>query len=722
MKNISFKTALFTAAIIFFPLQNIFAQDDFTSFIRKVQAKSQQSYESIESVTFKGRSKTYAYFGYRPFDIKVVPFLHEYYFDGFWQKPDSVRLVITAEREVNPDSANIKIGEIMPLPNPFQFLYDPSAFGFKDSLTNKNEPNFWPVYPFAVGADSIYSYRKVNKIGFGENKIVTVAVTSKHENIPAVNGTFQIDADKLEVVGSNVIFNEAASFTNPDLQKNKNRLTLSITGSENHTVKTEKALLYGSYWLPGFIEEEFEIHILGMKIHLHRVIEFDSYVVNPELSKTVRDSVPKISHRIEPELQSKLTTNSEHPNKLSPEEQDRIIRKIEDKLSSMDLYSDLIESDEIAREALKMGLEQRMGPYFNLAQRLSRVLIFNRVEGLRLNYGFTFSNVILPHSAATLQAGYGFMDKRWKAEAGFLYHLDKNKKTFIETNAYKTTGYEEEPKLISTGKNTFTSLLYKGYYRDYYYKTGGSIGLGFRLTDHLAMKLSYVHQKEENAVNETKISLFNYNDPFRLNPEIVEGIFRGLHSALFYRKHRLDFRLHAEYTDKQYLHSDFSFGLIKASVARQFRSGRYDQIHLFLFGAASTGKLSPQRWFDFGGKTFLNFYGNLRSVDYKTFTGDRAAYGSAEYVLYGNTLYDLGWNKKILKGLKLTAWTGFGWSELSSESNSLARAINTPIKTTDGIFTEIGLGFGDRFNILRFDFAWNRVSKHKLLFSVNLLR
>ena len=722
MKTFLLKTVILTFGFCFILFQAMFAQDDFKTFIHEVQTRSQQNYESIKSVTYKGRSKTYAYFGYRPFDIKIVPFLQEYYFDGIWQKPDSIRLVITAKRTVNPDSQNVKLNEMMTLPNPFQFLYDPSAFGFLKSEANKKNENFWPLYPFAVGADSIYEYKKINEIGFGENKIITVAVTSKYETIPAVNGTFQIDVDKKIVVGSNVVFNEAASFTNPNLKGDRNKLTLSVTGSENHTVKTEKALLYGSYWLPTHVEEEFEIHIFGMKVNVYRLIEFDSYFVNPEIAEAKEDSVTKITYRTDPELQAKLSAQSEYPNKLSREEQERIIKKIEDKFSSLDLYTDLIESDEIAREAVKIGLEQRIGPYFKLAQRLSHVAVFNRVEGLRLNYAFNFSNFLIPNSTSSLNAGYGFQDKRWKGAAGFLFHLDKKKKAFIEANIYNTTGYEENRKLITTGKNTFTSLLYKGDYRDYYYKKGGNIGLCYRITNNLALKLSYIHQNEETAVNETKFSLFRNKKPFRLNPEIAEGAFRGLRAGLFFRRYHFNFDCQAEYTDKQYLQSDFSYAFLKAGISRTFRSSYYSQLHIHLFGAASVGKLCPQRWFDIGGKTFLNYYGNLRSVNYKAFTGDRTVYGIVEYVINGSSFYDMGWKQKFVKALRLTAWSGIGWSELSSESKIFAAKINTPMNTTDGIFSEIGLCLGDRFNILRFDVAWNNISKSKLMFSVNLLR
>jgi len=72
--------------------------------------------------------------------------------------------------------------------------------------------------------------------------------------------------------------------------------------------------------------------------------------------------------------------------------------------------------------------------------------------------------------------------------------------------------------------------------------------------------------------------------------------------------------------------------------------------------------------------------------------------------------------------LKLTFWGGIGWSSLSDKNKHYAEQINTPMETTDGIYSEIGIGFGDRLNIMRIDFILNSISKSKLLVSFNILR
>lgn len=708
-------------------LNHAFASpDDFDTLLKKTQENSQRSYNEINSVTFEGRSKTYAYFGYGPFDIKLVPFMEDYYFDGFWRKPDSLRIIIKAIRTVEPDTQKIRYGGFIPLPNPFQFTYDPSAFGINKGSGDSTATNLWPLYPFAFGSDSVYRYEKINEIGFGENKVFTIKVTPTKSYIPAVSGKFMVDANKQEVVGSDVIFNEAASYTRASMASErkgkKKSFTFSLGGSENHKVKTEKVLLYETYWLPSIVEEEFEIHWVGIKLKVYRLIEFTNYVVNSELPDSSKVIDRKIVYQIDPELEKKVIPDSTYRNRLSKEEQEQIIKKIEDRFSSAKLLTDLIQSGDIAEQAIKIGWEQRVGPYFHFAEQIANYFRYNRVEGLWLRYGFNLSNLILKNSALSLNAGYGFKDKRWKGNVALLLFLNYQKNIFIESNFYRTIGFEEPSRLITTWENTFTSLMYKGDYRDYYYKEGANLGVGFLPAENLALKLSLVSQEESNAANHTRFSLFKYKQPFRFNPAIAEGRFNGFQSVILYRIYNLDLDLLAEYTDMKNFHSDFSYALIKANLQKRYRLTEYSDLNIFTSAAVSTGKLPPQRWFDYGGKTFMNYHGNLRGVDYKAFTGDRMINSTVEYSIIGSEFYNRGLKVGFLKALKLHLWSGIGWSSLSEKSKRFALNINTPTETTDGVYHEFGIGIGDRFNILRIDLVWNSISNNKISASLNVLR
>jgi hypothetical protein len=707
-------------ALIFFLLlstfDKIYTQTNLDSLIQRVQIKSQNSYDSIDSVLFSGHTKSYVYFAYGPFDVKLIPYVEEYFFDGFWIKPDSIRLVIKAQRLVVPDSEKVNIGkDTFPLPNPFHYFYDPSLIGVKDI-------KLWPIYPFAKGADSLYYYEKINEIGFGDNQVVTVSVAPKDNNIPAVHGTYQLDVNKNEVVGSDVLFNEATSFVKSSLNRNKKGFNFSVSGSENHKMKTKKALLHGNYWLPTVLQEEFDIRILGFTVKVNRTIEFDSYIVNSAPSDSAIMENKKIIYSPDSTLEKKLLADVEYPSKLSREEQEQLIKKIEDKFSAENLFTDLLESESLAKDAFRMALEQKFGTYFNFVQNLGKYGVYNRAEGLRLNYGMNITNPVIKNSVLSIYGGYGFKDQKWKAEASLLKYVDKKKKIFFEGNLYHSLGFEENKKLITTGKNSLTSLLYKGDYRDYYYKSGGNIGIGFRATDNLALKISIVSQNEEKATNHTRFSIFKNNEKFRHNPEIIEGKLNALRSIVLYRKYNFDFDFTGEYTNSKQLHSDFSYGIIKSNLQKKIRPTYHSNIYIFLSGALSFGKLPPQKWFDFGGKTFLNYYGNLRGIDYKAFTGDRMVTATVEYAVNGSALYELGMKLGIVKLMKLTLWNGLGWSSLSTKNIRYVEGLNVPIETTNGIYHEMGIGFSDRLNILRIDLMRNTISKNKLLLSFNVLR
>ncbi len=719
LKSIVLSCTFFSLFI--FNLIPVFSQDNLTELIKKVQNNSQKAYNEIQSVNFEGHSTTYIYLGYGPFNVKMVPYLDERYFDGYWMKPDSLRIIIKARKFVNPDSGENDFGEIGPEPNPFRFLYDASALGLKDAKKH-DSLKVSPIYPFALGADSLYHYYKISEVGFGENTVVTLRVEPKNSATPGVIGTFQIDKNRCEVVGSTVVTNEAASFTQSNVKKEKNRFTLSVSGYENHQMRTKKSLFYGLYWLPQTIEEEFEIKILGFQVKIHRAIEFDTYNVNPEKTDTSVVVNKKIIYESNPEFEKKLVYNSDHPERLSRKEQEEIIKKIEDKFSSQELYHDLFESNMLTKDAVRLEMEQQYGRYFRLTQQLGNIFRYNRVEGLGINYGLNLTNLLLKNSLVSVSAGYGLRDERFKSEAALIQYLDNQHKFFLETNLFSTLAWEEGRKLITTGKNTITSLLYKGDYRDYYYKIGGNLGFGYRMTDNLAVKLTYLSQAEKNAYNNTKFSLLKGKESFRVNPAIAEGEFRGFRSEIFYQLYHRNLNVLAEYTNQNWLHSDFSYFLAKMNFDQKFRLTYHTHLNLALATGMASGYLPPQRWFDFGGRTFLNFTGNFRGVNYKEFTGDRMASINVDYALNGGILYDKGIHSKFIRALRLNLWSGLGWSELSSKSKTMATNPNHPGEITNGIYHEFGVGLGDQFNILRFDFIRNSIRENKILMTFNFLR
>lgn len=704
------------------------ANPQFMQIIRDVQIKSQEKYDVIDSVAFEGHTKTYVYFHFKPFDFQMIPYLEEYYFDGFWTKPDSLRLAIHALRIHKPDDdSTMNIQDWLPLPNPFRFIHDPSSIGMENSEKGDGDEPYWPMYPFSVGADSVYDYKRTGEIVFEDNRVWIVAVKTRDPKTPGMTGTFYIDPLQKTVVGSDVIFNEAASVFAPDVNTQKTdkgfSLNLSVQGSDNHRIKTKQALFYGTYWLPVQMEEEFEVHFMGIRLNIRRLIDFDAYLINPgqEEIPALADSGKQVALFRDPELEAELFPEPGPDNRLSLEEQEALIRRFEDHFMSMSLVSDLLTSDRLSEDAVGMGLEKIGGRQLRTLQNIGKVASYNRVEGLGLHCGISARDLI-PGTSIALSGSYGFKDQRWKGEAGWFWFPGGQKRFFIEGNAFRTLGFEEDQKMISTTKNSWTSLLFKEDYRDYYYKQGFSAGLGLKLTDNLAIKLDAVHQDETSAVSHSQLSLFRYKSRFRLNPQIAEGLYRGIEGRLLWRTHNWQWDLFGTVADKDLLGGDFTFKTIQTHMARTFRTGYHTRLYLFLNGMWSDGALPPQRWADFGGKIFMDYHGHLRGIGYKSFTGDKTANAMAEYSINGSALHEAGLKWSPLKLMKFSLWSGAGWSELLDESLDLAKGLNTSLITTDNLYHEFGLGLSDRFNILRLDIIRNSLEGNKILFHVNFMK
>lgn len=751
-----------------FIVTTAYAQDDLMDLVREVQVNTQRTYDYIQSVQYSGYSRFQVYVGWNALGLNFVPLTEEYHFNGIWLKPDSVRIEIIALRVATPDTGSqaMNIGSGLPLPNPFQFSYDASALGTDkederkreiekkkresearrgikvEAKTEKKEGKrkvsvsvgvsmenpHWPLFPFAAGADSIYNYDLVSEIGFGYKKVYEIYVTPKYVTIPGVVGTFQVDPDEKVVVGSDVVFNEAAHFLQKEMDTEDMPLLIRpfMSVDEAHKAKTKMALVYSTYWMPETVQEDFFVKIWGIKAKVSRELHFTSYLINEELPDTSEFADKKLTMKRDSALEKEIFKDWQGPATLPEGLEDKLIREAEKAFAALDLNDEIFDSDFMAKEAFKIRFGGRGQKYFNIAQQYSDNIRYNRVEGLRLDYGLTFSNSLVTNNALIVKGGYGFKDKRWKGEASMLHYIDKRRKFFIEGNLYYTTAYDENRKLFSTTKNTFSSLFFNTDYRDYYYKNGGSLGIGCRVTDNIALKVMGVSHTEESAENHTRFSIFKYNAPFRLNPEIIEGEFRGLRASLLYRTGYINADILAEYSDKQTMHSDFSYTSVRANLRWNYKIDKLHSIYFVLSGAVSDRCLPPQRWFDFGGRSFLNYNGNLRGVGYKAFTGDRMAYGTFEFMRYGKHLFDFSkddnrWDNYLLI-LKFTFWGGFGWSELSDKNWLYVAGIRTPMQTTNGVYHEFGIGISDRFNFFRLDFIRNSISKNNILIGFNFLR
>ncbi|MCP4727014.1 MAG: hypothetical protein GY863_18385 [bacterium] len=405
----------------------------------------------------------------------------------------------------------------------------------------------------------------------------------------------------------------------------------------------------------------------------------------------------------------------EDSTKLTKEEENRIISSIENKFIQMD------------NNKKKKSYEQKGRDLLDVAKGFGKnIFMHNRVEGVRLFYNIGFTSFLSKNSSFNIEGGYGTQDKRLKGGVSFQKYFGKKRKLLLQGRIYDTLDHNESETGIPTVLNTYSSLLFKQDYRDYYYTNGVSIGLSYEIKDNLTFKLTGISQEEKDAVNHSDFAVFNWSGQSRLNPDIQNGKFNGIRSSLMFRNYNTTFNLVAEYSDKNTLNSDFEYRSLRSDLMYVYEPNYSSKFILSLYGAVSSGILPPQRWFDFGGKTLLKYYGNLRGAVYKAFTGDRMASGILEYTFCYGDMWDAGKNATLtsiaLKMTRFTLWTGLGWSDLSEHNLNLAAGKNIPILTAEGKYHEFGISIGDRFNLFRFDFITNNNSDKSVLLSFNFWR
>ncbi len=732
------KLLLFLAIFYLSPDISLSNEKILSEIIHKAQQNNRKIFESIDNLKYKVHSRTYIYFGFTPFDVNLVPYFEEYYADGYWEKPDSTALKIYALKVISAGKDSSKSYSVatkeLSLPNPFLFDYNILS-------KNKGSVHKRPYYPFSEGAEKYYNYEYEGFVKSGMMDVISIAVTPKFLDVPSVEGSFLLDRNDSWIVASDFKYNDAAKFTS-QISKKKRSISISIkiTSAEERTVRTKKSLYYSPFWLPELMEEDFFLYIWGMKVKVHRIIEFDSYVINTPNFKTVKPA-KRIEYSIDSQLQDSILTQPEYPDRLSKEEEEEILAKIEDKIRSEELFSDLKDLAKVAEKSAMKRLKEKGGKLFSYGERTFNFFQYNRVEGLYFGNNYKFANPYIKNFALSVAGGYGFEDKKFKGELVLLKLFGKKRNFFVDLKIFSKLGFEEEENLISTGKNTFTALFSKEDYRDYYAKKGFAFDIRYKLPEsNIGIGLSFVSQIESSVGKNTDFSIFRRNHPFRLNPEAVEGRYNGLEFLLKYNTYRINAETYFKYTNRDMLKSDFSYSIFGFKLGLKHRLTYFSRLFFNLNSGFSSGSVAPQKWFDFGGKVFANYRGKLRGVDYKYFTGDRMVSSVIEYHLNGRALKKIGLNNKLFSAVKFILYNGVGWSELSDRSRKLLIRpprltpdgviimdvkgrgnLNVPSLTTDGVYYEFGLGISDILNIFRFDFIHNNID-NKIIFEFNFLR
>ncbi len=594
-------------------------------------------------------------------------------------------------------------------------------------LNNLGQKSTWPIFPFEANADTLYNFVENGTVSLDGRNVIEIQVIPGNRDIPLVSGVFKVDDFEKVVTEAEFTFNEAAKVKDADIaeMKNENPVMGSLISiDENYFVETKKGLFYSLYWLPVKRNEEIFMKVLGFSGKNRREIEFFNYVINPE-SDVFPDSLnTKVVFDIDFAMQKSKYKKSGILSKVDPEEENEVRENVHGFFRNLEMNDELFDYERLGKRFVDLQIGRVRGIKF--LSGIQNHFAYNRVEGAVLKGGLNGDNMILNNTGFGINGAFGFADQQFKGEIRLLKFFGKNRKVFVESNLYKRIDYNEKSDVITSGKNSLSSLFAGEDYRDYFYSEGGSIGIGYKPFDIVAVRLKYISQNEKQAQKNTDFSLTKWNNSFRIDPVINQYRHKGLnlYAAAYWANGKMTIGI--DHSDKEFFHTQFDHTLIYGSINLTYSLAPGLEIKVNTSSGTGKGNIPSQKLFRFGGKTLFNTSGKLRGVGLKSITGNRYLSTTIEFPLTFDSVFNMtesssGWDN-FERLIKINPWIGYGWSHLDGKYKQSGFITINNSRDMHGGYWEAGVGIADRFSFFRIDVYANNLDDRGVSLSFNVYK
>ncbi len=683
-------------------------------------------YKGVNHLYYSVHAKAYAYFGFRPLAISLVPLLEEYHAHGYWFSPDSVQMQVFAHRVVVPDDEDMKADSLFNFfgtPNPMRFNY--SAFPIEsqrkiaadssgenvtadtlrpptDSVSvtidtdagvavrvEKRDDDTVPM-PLLSDADSIYYYEHKGFVDMGTIRAAAIAVSVRDEKRPGVFGTLWVDEFRFVVVRADLQYNHAALDLSPRLGEAYRRVTFN------------RDLYYGRYWLPDVVDEEIDIKIFGINVRVQRTLRYSDYRIEENPTEEFHQA-KAVTFAIDSGAQQSLFGPPEYANMITPEEEERILEYFEDQFYSANLLPGMEDMESIARQALRRQVESIGGKPLRIGLGLSRFLQYNRVEGPRLNLGWRWAGILPGKNAVNTEIGYGFEDYRWKGKLEFLQWFGKEHSWFWGFSVFDTYAHDENEEPVGVLANSLASFLGKSDFYDLYRTRGAWLGGGWQPVRDFGLAFRLYREDQRSVAVNTGFSLFRRGTAFRANPPILDGTNQAAVFSMDYSPGRFSAKVNFEKGWDGDTGGDFKYSRLWLDLLASKRLFRPLRLNTHVQAGIADNTVPPQKMFDFGGTAVSYFHPVLRGLTYHAYTGNRMAQAICEFELNGRYLRTFHIPLILSNSSKLYFWGGAGWSELPKDMPAHYRE-RYPSTSSEKVYLEAGIGLGSLLNIARTDF------------------
>ena len=347
---------------------------------------------------------------------------------------------------------------------------------------------------------------------------------------------------------------------------------------------------------------------------------------------------------------------------------------------------------------------------------------FNSIEGNALDFGLFFNDLFDKRFNSNLTFNYGFSDKKVKTDLSARYLFGDYRTYELSLNFFnKLNILFSSSDYYSDLISTFSSLVLKDDFRDYYYSKGFKINLEGEIFPVLSLNAGFKNHTDKNAFKNTDFSLFNRSEKFSANPLIYETKINSLAAGF-----KLDFRNYIEdgffrrrvllgnsyiifkggvtFSNKSLLKSNIDFTTYEFSAIGTLNTFKSSSINFKILGMYNRGKLPFQLLYGSPGNVDALSQGySFRTSNVNEIFGDRIL-----NIFLENNFGDELFRLLKIPGFKdweflLSTFFNIGISEISERSKSI---LVQPIKTFNHPFYEAGFGIGHVLIPFKIEFAW----------------
>lgn len=647
----------------------VVAEDPAIEIIRRAIANKRKWIDYLNSYKFEAFTRQTIY------SDTAIAGISEAYTDGYWRRGDTLREVVKQRRQtLNIPSAG-NLAAVRQLTN------------FNEDIVRLFGYSF--VGPTAINALENYDYKLLRTFEKEGYDVYEIMLIPKSKIKPLFKGKILISDYSYALIGVDIEPNEA--FNVPfirDLELN---------------YKQFFSLYEEDFWLPTDIRIKggFKINFAGMsfpKFTFEQTSVIYDYKINVELPDTIFEK-PRVSVDSLANVYDSLFWKQNEYLPLTATEQTAY-----DSLDSTKTFGVMFRPG--GATVVLFGDTSGVLKYLNFVD-----FRFNRVEGFFLGGKYKIDSLTQSISLSA-KLGYGFSDNLPKGILSVKKFFLKERKAGIAFNFYRKIENLPDGNFYDPLTISISSLIGKNDYRDYFLASGWSGEIFLMPFKKVTLNLSFIREWHRSLRVNTDFSFISLGNKFRYNAAIQEGKYRAVNLNFRYGDEPIpfslisqnEFKFNVEYSSPNIFKSGYSFTNIQLGLIYNLRTFLLN--HLFspslkicILGGISFGELPTQKSFTIDTRLsgFAPF-GVLKTAGVRDFVGDKFISLNLEHNFRSIPFLALGIPYFYKRNIEVIV---FG---------SAARMWSNKVDITNGWYSEIGLGIGKIFDIIRFDFSY-RVPK-----------